>query len=75
MFCELTGHTKSIPDYGFELRHQPSKLLIKCVGDQPLFKFNFWCVEKTLCPEPYTKLTAQPGSTVTWSLAYSLRKE
>jgi hypothetical protein len=72
MFGELQGHKSQTSDFRFELTHKPSKLKIVCAGDQPLFKFNFWCVEKTICPEPYVKLTVEPGKTIDWTIRYTI---
>ena len=44
---------------------------VRIEGDRPLEKLVFWCIRRTLCPEPYVALRVEPGKQEQWSLRYT----
>ncbi len=39
-------------------------------GDRPLLRLVFWAMRKTVCPEPYIALSAEPGCETKWQWLY-----
>lgn len=44
---------------------------VRIRGDQPIRKLVFWSIRATLCPEPYVRITIQPGSEKEWQTRYT----
>ncbi len=71
-FAELSGHKNQVSDHQFKLRHKPSGLTIACQGNTPLSKMNFWGMERTICPEPYSQINLAPSEKREWTLEYAI---
>ncbi|MBU6172495.1 MAG: hypothetical protein KGQ60_01750 [Planctomycetes bacterium] len=73
-FARLNGHRGEITDTRFSIRHAPTRIRIDCMGDEPLYKFNFWGMANTFCPEPYVLISVPPGQTRNWALRYTISR-
>jgi hypothetical protein len=69
-YRSITGFGKSASDYDIKIENHKSGAGVRITGDQPLSKIVFWSAPKTICPEPYIRLTIQPGETVEWKITY-----
>jgi hypothetical protein len=69
-YRSITGFSKSASDYDIKIENHKTGAGVRITGDQPLSKIVFWSAPKTICPEPYIRLTIQPGETVEWKITY-----
>ena len=69
-YRSLTGFSNSEKDYDIKIENHKTGAAVRITSDQPLSRIVFWSALKTICPEPYIKLTIKPGETVTWRIAY-----
>lgn len=58
-------------NYDFTIRNLKSGAGVHIKGDQPLEKLVYWSNPNTSCPEPYIRLSAQPGETIRWNITYA----
>ncbi len=70
LLTELQGFGPEARDYDFRIENRKAGAGVRIRGDQPLDKIIFWCIRKTLCPEPYVRIRVAPGKTVKWTLRY-----
>lgn len=68
--AEFQGFGPSAKDYDIRVEHAGAGAGVRIRGSLPLEKVVFWCIRKTLCPEPYVKLSVAPGRTVKWRYTY-----
>ena len=47
-------------------------IAVHITGDRPASKAVFWANHRIACLEPYTPLHALPGTTLTWTLRYTI---
>lgn len=52
--------------------HVPSGAAIEITGDQPIEKLNVWAANRTVCPEPFVRISLEPGAAKTWTATYRL---
>jgi hypothetical protein len=68
--AEFQGFGPTAADYDIRVEHRKAGAGVRIRGDVPLEKVVFWCIRKTLCPEPYVKLAADPGQETKWNYTY-----
>jgi hypothetical protein len=66
-----TGYGNTPADYDILVSNAKTKSAVRIVGDQPIVKFVYWSSYATLCPEPYTRVTAAAGQEARWKITYS----
>lgn len=66
----LQGFGPTDSDYNFRIENTKSGAGLRATGDQPLEKLVYWACATTSCPEPYIRLKAAPGQTITWTIRY-----
>lgn len=69
-YRSLTGFSDGAKDYDIKIENHKTGVAVRITSDQPLSKIVFWSAPKTICPEPYIKLTIKPGETVNWKIIY-----
>ncbi len=69
-YRSLTGFGTTAKDYDIKIENSKTGASVRITGDQPLSKIVFWSAPKTVCPEPYIKISIQPGETFEWSINY-----
>ncbi|MEJ1239357.1 hypothetical protein WBG78_14570 [Chryseolinea sp. T2] len=67
----LTGFGSGANDYDLVVSNEKTKMSVRIVGDQPIVKFVYWSSARTLCPEPYTRVVADPGKEINWKITYT----
>ncbi len=53
------------------LTHAPSGIALVIEQDTPFEKVNLWGMSRTICPEPFTRITLRPGESKAWSIRYT----
>jgi hypothetical protein len=71
IFTELEGFGATASDYGFEMENRATGAGVRVSSDRPLAKLVFWSAYKTVCPEPYTDASVEPGKATSWQLTYT----
>ena len=69
-FAGIQGFGPSYKDYDISIENHKTGAGVRITSDQPIFKLPLWSAIKTLCPEPYIKLSIKPGETFKWSINY-----
>jgi len=67
----ITGYEANTKEYNINIENRKTGAGVKIHCNKPLSKLVFWSASKTVCPEPYIKLKADPGETVTWEITYT----
>lgn len=70
-FPDLTGYGNTPDDYDIIIQNSAAKAGIRVKGNRPLARLAFWSSPTTVCPEPYTRISAEPGQEITWDLTFS----
>jgi hypothetical protein len=70
-FCgDIRGFGATPKDYNILIQNLKSGAEVRITGDQPIEKLIYWSCPTSSCPEPYTKLSVQPGDVKTWRISY-----
>lgn len=69
-YRSITGFSNSARDYDIKIENSKTGAAVRITSDQPLSKIVFWSAPKTVCPEPYIRLSIKPGETVQWKIMY-----
>ncbi len=67
----LTGFGTTANDYDLLVSNSKTKMSVHIVGDQPIVRFVYWSAARTLCPEPYTKVSVGAGKEMQWKITYT----
>lgn len=67
----VNGFDKQSNQYEFTIENRKTGAGVKVVGNSPLTKMVFWSTHKTVCPEPYIHIEAEPGETINWNITYT----
>ncbi len=67
----LQGFGPTADAYDIRIENVKTGAGVRATGDQPIEKLVYWACSTTSCPEPYVKLRAAPGQTVTWTITYA----
>jgi hypothetical protein len=70
MITELQGFGQTAFDYDIRIENHKAGAGVHIVGDHPLQKIVYWCIRKTLCPEPYIHFNVLPGGEEQWRITY-----
>ena len=66
----LEGFGKSPEHYDIKIENLKTGAGVRIRSDSSLEKLVFWSSSTTYCPEPYIKLSIEPGQAVTWKIFY-----
>lgn len=66
----VTGFGKDAKDNDFRIENHKSGAGVRITGDKPISRMVFWSSSTTSCPEPYIKITLNPGETMHWKTMY-----
>ncbi|MEZ4905897.1 MAG: hypothetical protein R2822_31100 [Spirosomataceae bacterium] len=67
----LKGFGNTPKDYDIFIQNLKTGAGVRITCDKPLNKLVYWACPTTACPEPYTKVSAQPNEEVTWEIKYT----
>ncbi|NIJ51016.1 hypothetical protein [Dyadobacter arcticus] len=66
----LQGFGPNAKDYDIRIENTKTRAGVRMTCDRPLEKIVYWACPTTSCPEPYIKLSAQPGQEIKWKINY-----
>ena len=66
----ITGYDLNSKEYDIAIENQKTGAGVKIHCNRPLSKLVFWSAYKTVCPEPYICIKAEPGETISWDISY-----
>lgn len=69
-YDNMKGYGETAKDYDIRIENKKTGAGVRITSDRPLDDLAFWSAEKTLCPEPYTRVMVEPGQTFTWHIYY-----
>jgi hypothetical protein len=69
----LKGYTTDAKDYNITLSHEKSGTSVTVTSDRPFERLNFWASVKTICPEPFIHIKAEPGQSFQWTTTYQFK--
>ncbi len=64
------GYSQRPEDYDIRIDNSMTGAGVRITGDHPVSDLAFWCMENTLCPEPYIKVDVDPGKEMKWEIKY-----
>ncbi|MGV3686300.1 MAG: hypothetical protein ACO1NS_11785 [Daejeonella sp.] len=64
-----------IEDYNFTVANSKTGASVRITADQPLSAFMYWSVPTTLSPEPFIKVSANPGEKFNWNIKYEFKSK
>lgn len=64
------GYSSSPNDGAVTIENTRTGAGVEISGDFPLYGFNFWTSQHTLCAELFAKIDIQPGETIEWQRTY-----
>ena len=70
VYTELGGFSAKPSDYDIRIENRQTGAGVHITGDTPLLKMVFWSAWKTVCPEPYIDVSADPGKSSSWRITY-----
>lgn len=70
VFTELTGFGANPSDYDIRIENRKAGAGVRITSDQPIWKFVFWSIRTTPCPEPYVHFVIEPGGEAKWQVKY-----
>jgi hypothetical protein len=71
----ITGYTNDSADYNITVRNKKTGAAVNIRADQPFAKLAFWATVKTVCPEPFIHVKADPGKEFSWNITYRFSVE
>ncbi len=71
----LSGFGNTPADHDIRVVNRKTGAAVRYTGDKPLSKIVYWSAERTLSPENYISLSADPGREVKWSLRYEFTSQ
>ncbi len=69
-YKSIQGFGTTSKDYDIKIENHKTGAAVRITCDQPISKIVFWAAPKTVCPEPYIHIKAEPGQTITWKIHY-----
>ncbi len=67
----LEGFSQKPEDYDVQIENSKTGSGVRITSDRPISELAFWCMENTICPEPYIKVDVDPGKEMTWQIKYA----
>jgi hypothetical protein len=68
---DIKGYSQQPNDYNIDVKNLRTGAGVTVTADRPLSKLAFWATVKTVCPEPFIHIKAEPGKEVKWKLVYT----
>ncbi|RXH56302.1 hypothetical protein [Granulicella sibirica] len=66
----ITGYSNKVSDYDVTTEDTGAKIGVEQTSDSAIVRSYFWGTSKTICPELYLKVHAEPGKTQGWKINY-----
>ena len=69
----ITGYSETQDDYNITLTNKKTGASVNIKADKPFARLAFWASVKTVCPEPFIHVKADPGKEFSWKIVYTFR--
>jgi hypothetical protein len=66
----LQGFGPTSKDYDIRIENTKTRAGVRITCDRPIEKLVYWACPTTSCPEPYIRLSAEPGQEIKWKVNY-----
>lgn len=66
----VVGFGNTADDYDIRIENIKTGAGVRITGDRPMEKLVYWASATTYCPEPYIKLSVEPGREARWRNVY-----
>ena len=70
---DITGYRNDAADYDITVSNRKTGAAVNITADKPFSRLAFWATVKTVCPEPFIHVRADPGKTFTWKITYRFK--
>jgi len=67
----ITGYSENADDYNVTVRNKKTGAAVNIRADKPFSRLAFWATVKTVCPEPFIHVKAEPGEEFSWKIIYT----
>jgi hypothetical protein len=67
----ITGYSDSEDDYNITVTNKKTGASVNIKADKPFSRLAFWATVKTVCPEPFIHVKAEPGKEFSWKIIYT----
>ena len=67
----ITGYSDTKDDYNITVRNKKTGASVNIKADKPFSRLAFWATVKTVCPEPFIHVKAEPGKEFNWKIIYT----
>lgn len=67
----ITGYSDSEEDYNITVSNKKTGASVNITSDRPFSRLAFWATVKTVCPEPFIHVKAEPGKEFSWKITYT----
>jgi hypothetical protein len=71
----IKGFSNSASDYNITVKNKKTGAGVNIISDKPFSRLAFWATVKTVCPEPFVHVKADPGKEVSWTTTYTFFSE
>lgn len=75
IFTELEGYKGLVKENHFIIFNRKTKAGMEVKGTLPLYRFHFFAVPGSICPEPFVKIIIKPGEEISWKNTYKFFTE
>jgi hypothetical protein len=69
----ITGYSDTQDDYNITVSNKKTGASVNIKADKPFARLAFWATVKTVCPEPFIHVKAEPGKEYSWKIVYTFR--
>ena len=67
----ITGYSEMPDDYNITVSNKKTGAFVNIKADKPFARLAFWATVKTVCPEPFIHVKAEPGKEFSWKIVYT----
>jgi hypothetical protein len=69
----ISGYSDIADDYNITVRNKKTGATVNIKADKPFSRLAFWATVKTVCPEPFIRIKAEPGEEFSWKIIYTFK--
>ena len=66
----ISGYSNDSADYNITVANKKTGASVNITSDRPFARLAFWATVKTVCPEPFIHVKAEPGKEFSWRIVY-----
>ena len=69
----MSGYSNIADDYNITVKNKKTGAAVNIRADKPFSRLAFWATVKTVCPEPFIHVKAEPGEEFSWKIIYTFK--